>query len=316
MRKAIGIFLAALATIGFTVGATGCGEKAQTAIENVGGMIAGAIEENGIGLKAVAASADEVAATAESAIEVTATVTPSTANYEGIFYSVYWKTAQAESVTNYVTVTQETDGSNTATVTCLKAFSTPIILTAQVMGAASLEAELQIDYVKRFSERVLWVDEGGFLPGENTSKGRINATLSDDILVGSRSSEGVGTISDSVIRSIKAYFNNEKLTALNAATGYAYASKPFSKTFTEDFSFKLMDLFTVDGQALTEASEEYTALSSWLAANASEYLFFVDWIETCEYNDDLSITLSFNVEATTLAVAPTNIMLSKSGIIF
>lgn len=66
---------------------------------------------------------------AEQGISVTiqAIVTPSTALNKAVDWSVRWAAEQdSEPVTNYVTVTPSYDGSNIATVTCLRSFSNNI----------------------------------------------------------------------------------------------------------------------------------------------------------------------------------------------
>lgn len=64
-------------------------------------------------------------------VQIEATVTPENATNQDVDYSVAWgEGAQrsAEPVTDYLTVTQDTDGSKTATVTCKKAFGNDTII--------------------------------------------------------------------------------------------------------------------------------------------------------------------------------------------
>ena len=70
-------------------------------------------------------------ATATVEVQIEATVTPENATNQDVDYSVAWgEGAQrsAELVTDYLTVTQDTDGSKTATVTCKKAFGNDTII--------------------------------------------------------------------------------------------------------------------------------------------------------------------------------------------
>lgn len=59
---------------------------------------------------------------------ITATVMPATAKNTSVDWSVEWGGEQTETVTDYVTVTPESDGSTTATVTCKKPFAGEIVI--------------------------------------------------------------------------------------------------------------------------------------------------------------------------------------------
>lgn len=62
---------------------------------------------------------------------LTATVLPETAENKAIDWSIDWgDDGKTENVTDYVTVTPTSDGSNVATVTCYKAFTGTIVITA------------------------------------------------------------------------------------------------------------------------------------------------------------------------------------------
>lgn len=61
---------------------------------------------------------------------LTATVLPATASNKKVDWSVAWGDTQTGNVTDYITVTPDADGSTTATVTCYKAFTGNIIVTA------------------------------------------------------------------------------------------------------------------------------------------------------------------------------------------
>ena len=62
---------------------------------------------------------------------LTATVLPATAENKAVDWSVEWgDSSNTTNVSDYVTVTPETDGSTTATVTCFKAFTGNVVITA------------------------------------------------------------------------------------------------------------------------------------------------------------------------------------------
>lgn len=62
---------------------------------------------------------------------LTATILPETAKNKAVDWSIAWgDDGKSETVTDYVTVTPTSDGSNVATVTCYKAFTGTIVITA------------------------------------------------------------------------------------------------------------------------------------------------------------------------------------------
>lgn len=63
--------------------------------------------------------------------KITATVLPETATNKKVDWSVAWADAgKSENVSNYLTVTPDSDGSTSATVTCKAAFTGNIVITA------------------------------------------------------------------------------------------------------------------------------------------------------------------------------------------
>lgn len=80
----------------------------------------------------MAASAPVMAAnTGVITQKITATVTPATATNKKVDWTVAWAdSSNTASVSNYVTVTPDSDGSTTATVTCKAAFTGNIVITA------------------------------------------------------------------------------------------------------------------------------------------------------------------------------------------
>ena len=107
-----------------------------------------------------------VAATAERAYTVTATVDPDNeATNTTIVWSLAWKTASSwasgKSVKSYVMVTPNGEGyeeSKTATVSCLQSFGEPIILTAACKYAPEIMSTIQLDYMSRFTATAHFVN--------------------------------------------------------------------------------------------------------------------------------------------------------------
>ena len=91
---------------------------------------------------------------AESAIQITATVTPADAVNKELDWTIEWSNANStwakgKTVTDYVTLTPTSDGALTANVACLQPFAEKIIIHVAVRTDTGLYAEAVVDYEKR-----------------------------------------------------------------------------------------------------------------------------------------------------------------------
>ena len=91
---------------------------------------------------------------AGNTVKITATITPENATNQNVTWSVAWKNptsswARGKTVTDYVTVTPDSSNSRKATVTCVKAFSEQVIVTATAVGNTSVKKTCTVDYEKR-----------------------------------------------------------------------------------------------------------------------------------------------------------------------
>lgn len=93
---------------------------------------------------------------AESAQQLTATITPNDATNKIVDWSVAWKNensswAKGKTVTSYVTVTPTSDGALTANVQCLQAFGEQVIVTVAVRDAEGINATCPVDYKQKIT---------------------------------------------------------------------------------------------------------------------------------------------------------------------
>ena len=91
---------------------------------------------------------------ANNTVKISATLTPENATNQNVTWSVAWKNpssswARGKTVTDYVTVTPDSSNSKVATVTCVKAFSEQVIVTATAAGNTSVKKTCTVDYEKR-----------------------------------------------------------------------------------------------------------------------------------------------------------------------
>ena len=96
----------------------------------------------------------DIAPIAETAKQLTATITPAETDRKEVNWLIAWKNASSswangKTVTDYVTVTPTADGALTANVSCLQAFAEQIIITVQVRSDHDITATCTVDYVKK-----------------------------------------------------------------------------------------------------------------------------------------------------------------------
>lgn len=135
-----------------------------------GGAIIGESQGSGARLmstKIAAADYEEygVSPMAETAYQLTATITPEYAEDKTVDWSVAFDNpssawATGKTVTDYVTVTPTSDGALTANVECLQDFGEQIIVTVTSRDNEEVSAECTVDYAKRIESAYL-VGMGG-----------------------------------------------------------------------------------------------------------------------------------------------------------
>ena len=109
------------------------------------------------------------------AVTLTATVLPENASDKRVDWTIRFKNASSEwasgkTVTDYVTVTPESDGANKATVQCLQDFGEQIEVVATSRDNASAYAVCTVDFAKRI-EDVIFYDHYGSINGTSASSG-------------------------------------------------------------------------------------------------------------------------------------------------
>ena len=159
--------IATMATCAFTVVA--CKENKETEQAGTsltqtmtdGGMQVGNVHSNGIKLMSATLLSSEydeygVAATAESAYTLTATITPEYASNKAVDWSVAWVNsssswANGKKASDYVKVSPSSDGALTATVSCLSAFGEQVKIVVSSRDNSSITAECICDYAQRIN---------------------------------------------------------------------------------------------------------------------------------------------------------------------
>lgn len=161
--------------------------QAELPKDDIGGLVIGDGEGNGINLTAVKLMSSEyedygVSALAESAYTLTATVYPEDASNKALDWIVSFVDPSAswavgKTVTDYVTVTPTSDGALTAVVANVEAFGAQMEVKATSRDNPEVSATCTVDYLQRimgYSVHVKGVAEGypifsvGFGTGNST----------------------------------------------------------------------------------------------------------------------------------------------------
>lgn len=99
-------------------------------------------------------AANGISETADTAIKLTATIKPETAVNQEVDWSIAWKNSSSafasdKTVTNYITVTPETDGSLSANLICYQPFGEKIIVTCTSRENPDAKATCTLDYSQK-----------------------------------------------------------------------------------------------------------------------------------------------------------------------
>ena len=131
----------------------------QGYMANNGGAIIGESTGNGARIMSVQIPAENyaeygISPMAESAYQLTATITPDNATNKAVDWAVAFveplsEWATGKTVTDYVTVTPASDGALTANVECLQAFGKQIKITVTSRDNKDIKAECTVDFAKR-----------------------------------------------------------------------------------------------------------------------------------------------------------------------
>lgn len=145
------------------------GSKPASETSDMGGMVVTDGDgTNGIKLTSAEIAAEDyaeygVSEQAESAFQITATITPDDAtntklDWTAEFVDMSDPWTAGKSVNDYVTISTETDGATVATVECKQAFGETIRITATSRVNASATDSMICEYVKRLDDITVSTD--------------------------------------------------------------------------------------------------------------------------------------------------------------
>ena len=202
----------------------------QNYTANGGGVIIGEGENNGVSLMSVEIPVEDFAANgvspmAETAYQLTATITPDNASDKTVDWSVAFVNPDSEwatgkTVTDYVTVTPTSDGALTANVACFQAFGEQIKVTVMSRDNPEATATCLVDYAERVAGYTLTLTNGGVTISSSDPEYTVTGNSSVSISKGEYT-KTVGTVEENftgtyVIRGNASFAANMSSIGVNA----------------------------------------------------------------------------------------------------
>ena len=202
----------------------------QNYMADNGGMLVGESTGNGAQIMSVQIPAENyaeygISPMAESAYQLTATITPDNADDKTVDWSVSFVNPDSEwatgkTVTDYVTVTPTSDGALAANVACFQAFGEQIKVTVMSRDNPEATATCLVDYAERVAGYTLTLTNGGVTISSSDPEYTVTGNSSVSISKGEYT-KTVGTVEENftgtyVIRGNASFAANMSSIGVNA----------------------------------------------------------------------------------------------------
>ena len=240
-----------------------------------GGAIIGESTGNGAQIMSVQIPVESyaeygISPMAESAYQLTATITPDTAVDKTVDWSVSFVNpssswASGKLVTQYVTVTPTADGALTANVECRQAFGEQIVVTVTSRDVETVSADCVCNYVKRVSfptdsGTALKYIDGGYVVTVNLGEDK-------DILLEPKYTFGIGTVEPTVeFFAHRVVANDVWLNILSSYGADMVYEQPWVPMFMGSYAVPQEDIF----YELFENTDDLGVVSSFITACSGE----------------------------------------------
>lgn len=256
-------------------------------------------------------------------VTIQATVKPDNATNKNVTWSVAFvdpasSWATGKTVTDYVTVTPQSEGSNVATVECLQPFGEQIKITVTSQSNASAKAECTLDFAKRISKAPLYVHS------HDNDYEHEAADFSDSALYLDISLDWklwwdephpeytVYTVDEDFECTFEIFTNEDVLAQFNADTGMFVEPAILEEDTSMDIIYDTL-LNALDGVDWTVASH-YNTLNNWLMSNTDKALFTVKYKAVGLYST-YEAEVPIYLDANALEVVVASIMLNQTNIV-
>ena len=257
---------------------------------------------------------------AYDSVTLTATVKPNDATNKAVDWSIAFVNPSSEwatgkTVTDYVTVTPQSDGSTTATVQCLQPFGEQIKVVVTSRSNTEAKAECSVDFVKRaIGLSINFVSAANNVTANSSSpEVVIPSNFSNLHNGGVTIEETAGTITDEFSYNVKIKGNDDTASAFNSQSGGAIISaKEFA--FTSDITLTSEYLFN-NLYTIVSPAGDLSIGANVVAREALEKPFaFVSVTATGEYST-FDCEFSLKADSNLLSIGVTSVDLDNSTVI-
>lgn len=265
---------------------------------------------------------------AETAYQLTATITPANATNKAVDWTVTWvggrehdggssegssDWSEGKTVTDYVTVTPTSDGALTANVECLQAFGTQVRVTVTSRDNTSVKANATVDYTEKLSA-VKATFGSTVLTNGMTKSFDLDASGQPAEVWTFDYTTSAHTIADEYITTVKISFA-DGVSAVESAVGveFTWAGETITSgmpSFDKTFFDKV---FVTESGAVSANAEQYNKLVTALSSGVA--LFEVEVSTTGTYGNKTD-TYTINVTSDGLNIRVEGIELGDTSIIF
>lgn len=310
-------------------------EQTDETAENGGALIG---ESVGNGVKVLSTkiatadySAYGISPMAETAYQLTATITPSDATVKTVDWTIAFKNpssswATGKTVTDYVTVTPTSDGSLTANVECLQAFGEQIKVTVTSRQNTEATASCTVDYAQKLESTFVTFKANANLSGdkaivlnESNYSSALNWFVFDMFLTAPSSDKKtpqltyntneVYTLADEYTTTIEIVPSEELVKATPSVVKGSYNA-------TNGFCPNQEFLNTIFGESFATDSQAVYRMAQFFSIYAVADAINVIVTTTGTYSESVVTTFSIAFSADSVGVAVSGITLDKSTIVF
>lgn len=303
---------------------------------NNGGAIIGDGEGNGVKLMSAKIAPEsyadyDISPMAESAYQLTATITPDNATNKAVDWSVSFvnpasEWAAGKTVTDYVTVTPTADGALTANVECLQDFGEQINVTVTSRDNASASAVCTVDFAKRIEDVKIY---GHFISMSGISvkspnavvnwQGNLDSTGNDcwfSIEYSDYTVDDFTKLSNSSIRILSLYSDMTESPSADGISLYVDGGAPVFMSFESDTKIPPLSQYLDGGPHHEELDKD--ALNAWIYNHGDEdgYVYLLSLAATIEGEySSFSFEVPIRFTASSFRVAAQDIELDQSNVI-
>ena len=256
-------------------------------------------------------------------VTIQATIKPDNATNKKVSWSVSFvnpasKWATGKAVTDYVTVTPQSTGSNIATVECLKPFGEQIKITVTSESNVNAKAECTVDFAKRINQVLYDIrcDEKEYYKDENDFSANalyLDVGLDWNLWLDSPNCIYTDyTVNDVFEETFEIYSNEDVIEQFTSDTGLFPVTSALELDKSEDAICGPLS-YALDGIDWSNP-ECFNKLNDWFKENTDKAMFTIHYKAVGQYSTwEAEVPIYVNVDQ--LSVLVTEITLNQSNVV-